>query len=256
MIKAIFFDIDGTLVSHTLSDIPDGVLNVFKELQKKGILLFIATGRHISEFNDLPLHDYPFDGYVTLTGQICYDKDFQVIYENPLSKEDTSKLVEAFNKKEIPIVLINNRELYINYVDDIVIQTQKSIHTPVPDIQTYQNEHLFGATVFSNSKEIEKLVNLLPGCKESRWNAYASDIVPAESGKVNGIEQMLNYFEIQREDIMAFGDADNDIDMINFAHIGVAIGNASDSLKVEADYITASVDKDGIIKALQHFHII
>lgn len=256
MIKAIFFDIDGTLVSHTISDIPCGVLDAFEKLQREGILLFLATGRHISEFKDLPLHDYSFDGYVTLTGQICYDKDFNIIYENPLSQKDTFILVESFNKKEIPIVLINNQDLYINYVDDVVVQTQKSINTPVPDIQNYQGEKLFGATVFSNSKEIEKLVNLLPGCKESKWNIYASDIVPIESGKVNGIEKMMEYFGIQREEIMTFGDADNDLDMLQYAQIGVAMGNASDSLKAEADYITASVDEDGIIKALQHYHII
>lgn len=58
MIKAIFFDIDGTLVSHTKRDIPEGVLTALDELRAKGILLFIASGRHISEFPALPLHDY------------------------------------------------------------------------------------------------------------------------------------------------------------------------------------------------------
>ena len=57
MIKAIFFDIDGTLVSHTKRDIPEGVLTALDELRAKGILLFIASGRHISEFPALPLHD-------------------------------------------------------------------------------------------------------------------------------------------------------------------------------------------------------
>ena len=93
MIKAIFFDIDGTLVSHTISDIPAGVLDAFSDLQKKGIRLFLATGRHISEFKSLPLHDYPFDGYVTQTGQICYDSNFRPIYEEPLTEKDTQKLV-------------------------------------------------------------------------------------------------------------------------------------------------------------------
>ena len=98
MIKAIFLDIDSTLVSHTISDIPEGVLEAFSQIQKKGILLFPATGRHIGEFKSLPLHDYPFDGYVTQTGQLCYDRDFRPVYEDPLTDKDTERLAGLFDE--------------------------------------------------------------------------------------------------------------------------------------------------------------
>ena len=61
---------------------------------------------------------------------------------------------------------------------------------------------------------------------------------------------------LESSEIMAFGDGDNDIDMLKFAGIGVAMGNAGDAVKAAADYVTASVDDDGIEKALEHFGLI
>ena len=68
--------------------------------------------------------------------------------------------------------------------------------------------------------------------------------------------QYLDENGLKREEIMAFGDGENDIDMLKFAGIGVAMGNASDEVKAAADYVTDSVDADGIAKALKHFGLI
>ena len=144
MIKAIFFDIDGTLVSHTVSDIPSGVLDALDMLRGKGIRLFLATGRHISEFPSLPLHDYPFDGYVTQTGQICYDRYFNTLYEQPFTVTDSQKLVEFFDQKEVPIVLLNSRSLYINFVNDFVIRTQQAIDTASADRKLWRGKPFRG----------------------------------------------------------------------------------------------------------------
>ena len=75
-------------------------------------------------------------------------------------------------------------------------------------------------------------------------------------GKVVGIRKYLEMNDILPEEIIAFGDAENDMEMIAFAGIGVAMGNAKDCVKECADYVTADVDDDGILKALQHFGLI
>ena len=256
MMKAVFFDVDGTLVSHTISDMPRDTIHALDRLRQKNILIFLATGRHISELNELPLHHYPFDGYVTQTGQICYDREFHPIYKNPFTRHDAEVLAYYFSEKIMPLVLVNDTELYMNYVNDVVIQTQQSIHTPVPKIGIYQGEDLFGATVFARGGEFRRMMEQLSDCKESVWHASASDIVKKSSGKVDGIKKVLEYFGIPREETMAFGDADNDLDMIRYAHIGVAMGNATEHLKNTADYITSSVDENGIGKALEHYGII
>ena len=256
MIKAIFFDIDGTLVSHTKRDIPEGVLTALDELRAKGILLFIASGRHISEFPALPLHDYPFDGYVTQTGQICYNGAFETIYEQPFTDEDTESLVRMFNEREIPIVLLNDRSLYINFVNEYVVRTQNAINTPIPPIDSYHGEKLYGATVFGESATIDRVEERLTASRATRWNRFAADIVLGEAGKANGIRKMLDHYGISRDEIMAFGDADNDLDMISFAGIGVVMGNGTERMKEIADYVTASVDEGGVVEALRHFGLI
>ena len=69
MIQAIFFDIYGTLVSFKTHTIPSSAIHALQQLQKKGILLFIATGRGKDGLGCLG--DFPFDGYITLNGQYC-----------------------------------------------------------------------------------------------------------------------------------------------------------------------------------------
>ena len=257
-IKAIFFDVDGTLVSHTINDIPAGTLQALEQLREKGILIFIATGRHISELEKMPLHHVPFDGYVTQTGQICYDGDFHPIYEEPLSRKDTGILVQTFREKKVPIALIGTTTYYINYLDETVKDVLDSINTPYPDVRDYQGEDLFGASIFPYGKEEEskELFDKLKGCKESSWHDRASDIILKEGGKVRGIEKVMEYFGLDRTEIMAFGDEDNDVEMIGFAGIGVAMGNGTGEAKEAADYVTASADEDGVRKALQHFGVL
>ena len=78
MIRAVFFDIDGTLMSLQTRTIPDGVFEALHALKEKGIRLFIATGRGKDGLKVLA--DFPFDGYITLNGQFCYDADDTVNY--------------------------------------------------------------------------------------------------------------------------------------------------------------------------------
>ena len=81
-------------------------------------------------------------------------------------------------------------------------------------------------------------------------------MIPKQGGKTAGIESILKHYGIKKEEIMAFGDAENDIEMLQYAQIGVAMGNADDEVKEAADYVTDMVDSDGIYKALKHFRIL
>lgn len=153
-------------------------------------------------------------------------------------------------------MLLNIDSLYINFVNDRVISTQKAINTPVPKIGKYQGEKLFGATVFGSDEQTALIAAQLPGCKESSWHKDASDIVLKEAGKVTGIKKMLEQYGIEPSETMAFGDGDNDVDMIRFAEIGIAMGNATELIKNNSDYITTAVDDDGIINALAHYRLI
>jgi Cof subfamily protein (haloacid dehalogenase superfamily) len=100
------------------------------------------------------------------------------------------------------------------------------------------------------------LKNLLDECDITSWNDKAIDIIPKGGGKSAGMQVFLDKYGLERSETMAFGDGENDIDMLKFAGIGVAMGNAKDSVKAVADYITDSVDEHGIENALRHFGLI
>ena len=105
-------------------------------------------------------------------------------------------------------------------------------------------------------EEEEGFLSHLPGCKAARWNPYFTDIVPADGGKPVGLQKTLERWGIRQEESMAFGDGGNDIDMLRYAGVGVAMGNASDDVKLAADYVTADVDDDGVRRALEHYGVI
>ena len=79
MIKAIFFDVDGTLLSHDTKKVPRSTKEALKQLKKQNIKTFMATGRHNLELDDLPMEDLTFDGYVLLNGQINIDHEGNLI---------------------------------------------------------------------------------------------------------------------------------------------------------------------------------
>lgn len=97
---------------------------------------------------------------------------------------------------------------------------------------------------------------ILSHCESTRWNPMFTDVVPAGSSKRIGIDKMAEYFGYSLDECMAFGDGGNDIPMLSHVGFGIAMGNAAEKVQKSAHYVTASVDEDGIFKALRHFNII
>ena len=256
MIKAAFFDVDGTFYSHSIPDVPKSHLKVLKELKKNGIKTFLATGRHFEELKDLKMDDILFDGYVMLTGQICTDEHKNVIFGNSIRREDAEILFAAFEKKELPIMLVEKDFFYVNMQSEIVVNGQAAISSPVPQLGEYDGALIYQMVVYGGKDLEDELRGKLPNCKIARWCPYGFDVISKDGGKVIGIQKMLEYYGIRQEEMIAFGDGENDMEMLQFAGIGVAMGNADDEVKAVADYVTADIDDDGILKACKHFGLI
>ena len=99
-------------------------------------------------------------------------------------------------------------------------------------------------------------MNELNHIELTRFMPMCFDAMPAGGGKDAGIKAVLDYENIHPEEIMAFGDGHNDLSMLSYAGIGIAMGSAEQRVKDKADYVTASVDDDGIFQALKHFNVI
>ena len=102
----------------------------------------------------------------------------------------------------------------------------------------------------------EELAAEIPGCRLSAWHASGFDIISRDVGKVRGIKEMLALFGMSREETAVFGDADNDAEMLSFAGAGVAMGNGTPAAKAAADFVTDSVDEDGLEKAFRRLGLL
>ena len=257
MIKAVFFDVDGTLVSHKSKSIPDSAKQALITLRKKGIKVFLSTGRHIRELKNMPTNEVEFDGYILLNGQLGLDENQNIVFSNAFSKEDVDGLLDIFYKKEYPFVLVNAEGHYMNYINEFVEIAMEGVSTPIPPIREYQGEDLYQATVFVLPEEDENFSKKLPrGCKMARWGTHGADIIATEGGKAVGMKFFSELLGILPEEMMAFGDAQNDIDMIEYAGIGIAMGNGEECLKQIADYVTSDVDENGVFNALHNYNLL
>lgn len=257
MIRAIFFDIDGTLLSHKRGDVPPDTREALCTLAARGIRVFVSTGRHIQELRALPVRDISFDGYVTLTGQICLDADKRRIYDNPICREDMALILPLFERREIPVIFAEADRLYANMHNERIVSVQRDISTDVPDVERYSGGEVYQATLFVNVDEARAIAECMPAnCRATRWHRNGIDILPKSGGKAAGMRELLRHYALSETEIMAFGDGENDADMLRFASVGVAMGNADDAAKRSADYVTGDIDDGGIVQALAHYGVL
>ena len=256
MIKAAFFDIDGTLLSHKTKQIPPSAREALQALKQAGIRCVVATGRMLREMDRLPMGDVSFDAYITMNGQRTLDADRQHLDSMPLEGAAKEYVLELFRKQEIPVILVEEDRLYLNFANQRVTDVQTSISSKVPPVGTYEGAELYQACVYITPKEASVLDLFRDICEITRWHPGAVDLIAKGGGKRTAILRLLDKMGISPEEIIAFGDGENDMGMLQLAGIGVAMGNAEEKVKEIADYVTADIDEDGVAKALKHFHLI
>lgn len=256
MIKAAFFDVDGTLMSHKTHSVPQSAKNAVAELQKKGILCIVATGRQIRQLEKLPLSDICFDAYLTLNGQMMLDKQKNVLFSVPITGRVKEFLLEKFNDHTYPALMVEGTRNYLNYISDHVIAVQDAISTEMPPLGSYGGGDIYQVCAYLRPEEEHLLDPIAQECVLSRWHFGGMDVIAKGGGKMVGIKRYLEQVGIRQDEIIAFGDAENDREMLKFAGIGVAMGNADQQTKDVADYVTDDIDDDGIEKALKYYNLI
>ncbi|MBK5720805.1 Cof-type HAD-IIB family hydrolase [Dysgonomonas sp. Marseille-P4677] len=254
-LDAVFFDIDGTLVSFNTHSIPQSTKDAVKLLRQNGVKVFIATGRPYSDINNL--EDLIFDGYITANGAYCITADGEVIHKNLIAHDNLLRLIEFQKIHPFPCVLMTEKGNFINYINQSVENIQRLVNLPNPPIRQLEDmieDGVFQIDAFID-EDLEKLVIeiALTGCEGARWHPSFVDINVANNNKGTGISKFIDYYGLKRENTIAFGDGGNDIAMLRYAGLGIAMGNADDNVKCNADYVTDSVDENGILNALKYF---
>lgn len=258
MIKAIFFDIDGTLVSFRTHRVPDSTVESLRALHQAGVKTFIATGRQLQAINNLGT--LAFDGYVTLNGGYCIAGKDDVIFKRHIPEADIDALLNYMEQVEtFPCAFVLDEGIFLNYKNERVEELFALINFPEPPIRpvsAIRGQTVYQLIAFLTPRQEQRLLPVIPGCTATRWNPLFTDIVPRGSNKAVGIDKMIEHFGLSINETMAFGDGGNDIEMLRHVALGVAMGNAGEDVKAAARYVTTSVDDNGIYNALRHFGII
>ncbi len=257
---ALFFDIDGTLVSFKTHEIPPSTIFALTQAKANGSRVYIATGRPPLIINNLGAIAHLIDGYITTNGALCYVGD-DLVQCQPIPKADVMTCIDDCQQQGNSIIVVGRTDVAVldvhGDIDRIFRQTlavQNLDHSAPLDVVLQQD--ILQLTPFFPADYEPTLMARMPHCVSGRWHPEFTDITATGADKGKGIIAMARHqgFDISRT--IAFGDGGNDTSMILQAGIGIAMGNAIDALKHHADYVTTSVDDDGILNALRHFHVV
>ena len=259
-IKALFFDIDGTLVSFQTHRIPQSTVDALEQAKRNGVKVYISTGRPKMIITNLGQIEHLIDGYITTNGARCFVGNHTVC-QHPILPSDVEKVVNAADRDGYPVIVVGESHLAIHHITPIVEEIfVKGLGVDSLDFQTdiadLADEDVLQLTPFCSEEQERLLMPTLENCTSGRWHPAFTDITAGDADKGKGLHAMAEYLGLNISETMSFGDGGNDISIIREAGIGVAMGNAGDNVKAIADYVTTSVDEDGVKNALEHFGVI
>lgn len=256
-IKIIFFDIDDTLRNSKTGFIPSTIPTAFKQLRDKGILTGIATGRGI--FGVVPeLKALKPDFFVTLNGAYIEDKKGNVIYSNKIAKDKVEEYITWTKEVGIDYGLVGSHATKLSRRTEMISQAIDPIY---PDLEVdpdfYQKEDIYQMWTFEEQGDDLVLPESLASTlRMVRWHEHSSDVVPISGSKAAGVAKVVDQLGLKPENVMVFGDGLNDLELFDYAGISVAMGVSHDKIKEKADYITKTLEEDGIFDALEGFGMV
>lgn len=263
MIKAAFFDIDGTLISAATNNlIPETAKEALVALRSSGVKLFISSGRVLPEMPECVREGFSgfeegFDGYISLNGSYCIDHK-GVYNKDVITKEEVREFYRLVEQGEFSAIALFPDRTFANELSPEILGLSKEVGITyhAEDFSQVLTQDVYQFCAFIPPEKDAWLQNIMSGCIITRWCDVFCDVVPATSSKHKGIAATCKRYGFLPEECIAFGDGGNDVTMLKFCGIGVAMGNGTDEAKNAADYVTTDIDKDGIAHALRHFELI
>ena len=256
-IKIVFFDIDDTLRNSKTGFIPTSIPTVFQQLRDKGILTGIATGRGI--FGVVPeIKALKPDFFVTLNGAYIEDKKGNVIYSNKIAKDKVEEYITWTKEVGIDYGLVGSQAAKLSRRTEMISQAIDPIY---PDLEVdpdfYQKEDIYQMWTFEEQGDDLVLPDTLASTlRMVRWHEHSSDVVPISGSKAAGVAKVVDQLGLKPENVMVFGDGLNDLELFDYAGISIAMGVSHDKIKEKADYITKTLEEDGIFNALEGFGMV
>lgn len=255
MIKAAFFDVDGTLLSFKTHRMPASTVEALRRLRERGIITVVSSGR--------PSYQLPpelatgFDAYVSLNGQLCYDA--RGVYRSlPIDPVDVATVVDGVRAGHYDVLVLQRERAFASALAPRVVETARTagLTYEADDIARALDEPVYQFCLFVAEGEEQRFLETTRSVKTTRWSPLFCDVVPREGGKSFGVEATLERFGIAPDEAIAFGDGENDLSMFDAVGTAVAMGSAWDIVRAHATYVTSDVDDDGIYRACAHFGLL
>ena len=265
MYKLIALDMDGTLLTSD-KKISENTKNALKEAEAKGVKVVLASGRplsgitrYLAELDLLKSDDYAlsFNGGIVInnateeiiTSTLLKGSDLKEIYK--ISKELDIN-IHAFSLKEG--LITPKMSQYTKHECDI-----NGIDFTIKDFDEIEDEEdIVKVMMIDPQEKLDEAIKKLPKHLYDKYSVFKSapfflEFTNKEVDKGKGLKKLGEYLGITQQEIIACGDAGNDISMIKYAGLGVAMKNATDDVKEVSDYITLSNDDDGIAHIVNKF---
>ena len=261
MKKAIFFDIDGTLIDVTKGQtrINEKVRNALKSVQSAGHYIFLATGRPLS-YLDSELVNFGFDGFVLTNGAVVVIHD-EVIFSEPINKNLIKEICSICESNNIEYILQGYPKVYLrngyklmeDFYSSIDINVDDFVRNfDVNDIDVYKMEFLTERKdvneIYQHWLHDTELTGITDPFHYNNLELYAR-----KNTKASGIIHAINHLGIDIKNSYAFGDGLNDIEMIKTVGCGIAMGNGNPKLKELAKYVVPSIHDDGVAYGINKY---
>ena len=214
-IKAVFFDIDGTLVSFKSHTVPESARRAIARLREQGVKVFIATGRlmkHVAIVNDIEV-----DGYITVNGGYCITSAGEVIFESAFPRATVERVIDLSEQYGFDLNVMTHEDMYVSSMGERVkkIASMINIMPTVADVRAIAATQPVVQMCPYISRELEQeIMPLLPDCVGSRWIETFMDLNVRGVDKSLGIQQVMNYYGLTMAEAMAFGDGGNGLSLV------------------------------------------
>ncbi|MEK3995029.1 Cof-type HAD-IIB family hydrolase [Psychrobacillus sp. FSL K6-2365] len=254
--KIVFFDVDGTITNYLDGTISDSKKKAIKLLKNNGIKVVAATGRPLSMCKELV--ELGIDTFITANGGYV-KHNTKVIHKIPMDKKMMLEVIE-FAMKENHALSYYTEDFSMNGIKDLKVlkalkETLSLSEYPNTNTLIY-DEEVYLMCLFANDDDVLKYKNTFPHLTFKRWHPYVVNVLQHDVSKSIAILRVLDYFGIDWSNSVAFGDGENDVDMLELVGLGIAMGNGNEKLKSIADFVTKKSSEDGIEFALKQYGLI
>ena len=269
MIKLLAIDMDGTLLNEE-KHIDTPQKEAVQKAIEAGIKVVLCTGRPLfgvlPVYGELELEKYNLDEYVILNNGCSLRKttNWELLDNKEITREDVIYLDKLRKGYNLDLTVSNDDDYFVvgDKANKYTIEDGKLVYVDIKPIsleEATSGKHTFFKSMYlGEEEEIQRFKNDNENLLKDRYDAVLSQIhifemLPFGTNKAAALKELAEKLGIEREEIMTIGDGNNDVEMLEFAGIGIAMGNGTESAKKAANYVTDTNENHGVAKAIEKY---